>query len=61
MHCVRSIGCSSPQADEAARYDRLYRLYRAVYFALGSKDAAAVPLGHVLPELRAIRQECFRG
>ena len=49
-----------PQADEVARYDRLYRLYREVYFALGSKDAAPVALGHVLPELRTIRQECFK-
>jgi L-ribulokinase len=49
-----------PQADEAARYDRLYSLYRDLYFGLGSPDAKPVALGRVLPELRAIRQECFK-
>jgi L-ribulokinase len=50
-----------PQPEEVVRYDRLYKLYRAVYFGLGSLDAAPVALGHVLPELRAIRQELFQG
>ncbi len=49
-----------PQADEATRYDRLYSLYRDLYFGLGSPDAKPVALGRVLPELRAIRQECFK-
>jgi L-ribulokinase len=49
-----------PQADEAARYARLYSLYRDLYFGLGSPDAKPVALGRVLPELRAIRQECFK-
>ncbi|HKD60557.1 MAG TPA: ribulokinase [Terracidiphilus sp.] len=35
-------------------YDRLYTLYRDVYFALGQRHAPAVPLGRVLPELREI-------
>ncbi len=48
-----------PQSEEVARYDRLYSLYRDVYFGLGTPDAAPVALGRVLPELRAIRQECF--
>jgi len=48
-----------PQIEEVARYDRLYSLYRDVYFGLGSANAAPVALGRVLPELRAIRQECF--
>jgi L-ribulokinase len=34
-----------------ANYDRLYALYRKVYFALGSSSAAPVPLHDVLPEL----------
>ena len=49
-----------PQPAEVARYDRLYRLYRAVYFGLGTPDAADVALGHILPELRAIRAELFQ-
>jgi L-ribulokinase len=49
-----------PQPAEVTRYDRLYRLYRAVYFGLGTPDAAPVALGHILPELRAIRVELFQ-
>ena len=43
-----------PDARTTATYDRLFGLYRDVYFALGSRDAAGVPLGRVLPELREI-------
>jgi L-ribulokinase len=46
-----------PDAQAAAVYERLYRLYRDVYFALGSRDAAPVALGAVLPELRKIAAE----
>jgi len=46
-----------PDNESAARYDRLYELYRKVYFALGSRDAAATTLGDVLPELRSIAAE----
>jgi L-ribulokinase len=49
-----------PQAGEVTQYDRLYSLYRDLYFGLGTPDAKPVALGRVLPELRAIRQECFR-
>jgi L-ribulokinase len=47
----------APQAEAHAVYNRLYALYRAVYFALGSRDAAPVALGNVLPELRKIAAE----
>jgi L-ribulokinase len=43
-----------PDTAAAAIYERLYRLYRDVYFALGSRDAAPLALGSVLPELRRI-------
>jgi L-ribulokinase len=43
-----------PDAGETAVYERLYPLYRDLYFALGRKNADAVPLGRVLPELRKI-------
>ena len=49
----------TPQAAEVARYDRLYPLFRSAYFALGSPEAPAVPLGQILPDLRAIRKECL--
>ena len=48
-----------PEPVEAARYDRLYRLYRAAYFGLGSPDASPAALGHILPGLRVIRAEVF--
>jgi L-ribulokinase len=41
-----------PRARPA--YDRLYTLYRDVYFALGKREAQPVKLGQVLPELRRI-------
>jgi len=43
-----------PDAASAAAYEQLYQLYRSVYFALGTRDAAPVALGAVLPELRKI-------
>jgi L-ribulokinase len=43
-----------PEAESVAVYEKLYRLYRDVYFALGSRDAAPIALGEVLPELRKI-------
>ena len=43
-----------PDPKSAAVYEQLYPLYRDVYFALGTRDAAPVALGKVLPELRKI-------
>ena len=43
-----------PQAKAVAVYNELYPLYRKAYFALGQPDAAAGPLGRLLPELRRI-------
>jgi L-ribulokinase len=49
-----------PEAQSAAIYERLYRHYRDVYFALGTRDAAPVALGKVLPDLRRIAAEVMR-
>lgn len=46
-----------PNEKAAAVYERLYQLYRRVYFAFGTRVAEAVPLGDVLAELRAIAHE----
>jgi L-ribulokinase len=46
-----------PDQKSAAVYEQLYRYYRDVYFALGTRDAAPVALGKVLPELRKIAAE----
>ena len=49
-----------PDAQAAAVYERLYRHYRDVYFALGKRDAGAAALGAVLPELRKIAAEASK-
>jgi L-ribulokinase len=46
-----------PDRRSGEIYERLYTLYKDVYFALGQRHAAAVPLGRVLPELREIAAE----
>jgi L-ribulokinase len=43
-----------PDAKAAAVYEQLYKHYRDVYFALGSRDENPLALGRVLPELRKI-------
>jgi len=46
-----------PDPAAVAVYERLFGLYREVYFALGRENADAAPLGGVLPELRRIAAE----
>ena len=46
-----------PQPAHVERAETLYQLFRKAYFALGSADATAVPMGDVLPTLRRLRQE----
>ena len=46
-----------PQPEAVATYERLYPLYRKLYFGLGSKSSAPVAVGDVLPELRKIAAE----
>ena len=43
-----------PQPHAHVVYNRLFQLYRRLYFALGKRDAASVALGDILPELRNI-------
>lgn len=47
----------APQPEAVAIYQKIYPLYRDAYFALGQRNAAALPLGNVLPELRRIAME----
>ena len=49
-----------PNPAAAAVYERLYALYRKLYFGLGQRSAAPVALGDVLPELREIAAEALR-
>ncbi len=46
-----------PQPAEVERADKLFHLFRKVYFALGSPTAETAHLGDILPTLRRIRQE----
>ncbi len=48
---------NEPDAKAHATYNRLFALYRALYFGFGSKHAQPVSLGHVLPELKKIAAE----
>ena len=46
----------TPQTVAVERYERLYSLYRKAYFSLGSRTAAPVALGEILPELKKIAE-----
>ncbi len=46
-----------PQLQAHAVYEKLYPLYRKIYFGMGTASAAAVPLGDILPALRTIASE----
>ncbi|MGE5570521.1 MAG: ribulokinase [Rhodospirillales bacterium] len=43
-----------PDARESAVYEKLYPLYRKLYFGLGSPTSSPAAIGDVLPGLRAI-------
>ncbi|MCC6365659.1 MAG: ribulokinase [Bryobacterales bacterium] len=43
-----------PDPAEGAVYERLYALYRKLYFGMGRPGAGPVAIGEVLPELRRI-------
>ncbi len=47
----------APDPKATAIYERLYVLYRKVYFGLGTRTAEPTSLGDVLPELRKIASE----
>jgi L-ribulokinase len=57
--CLR-FKAYEPKPKALARYEKLYQLYRKVYFALGTRNAATAALGEVLPELRNIAEEARR-
>lgn len=46
-----------PQPAAVEVYNRLFRHYRELYFALGSRNAPMATIGDVLPELRKIAAE----
>jgi L-ribulokinase len=50
-----------PDPAAARTYDQLYSLYKRLYFGFGSKSAAAISVGDVLPVLRDVAAEARKG
>jgi L-ribulokinase len=50
-----------PDPAAAGVYQRLYTLYKKLYFGLGQAGAPPVALGDVLPELRRVASDANRG
>jgi L-ribulokinase len=50
-----------PDPVGVAVYERLFPLYRDLYFAMGEPESAPLALGRVLPELRSIAAEVRAG
>jgi L-ribulokinase len=50
-----------PDPRNVAVYERLYPLYRDLYFGMGIPDSAPLAMGHLLPEVRAIAAEVRSG
>jgi L-ribulokinase len=46
-----------PDTASVLVYQKLYPLFRKLYFALGQKNSAAVSVGEVLPILRRVAQQ----
>jgi L-ribulokinase len=46
-----------PEPVAVARYEELFKLYRAVYFAFGERGSTTAAMGDVLPGLRRIAAE----
>ncbi|MEP6765713.1 MAG: FGGY-family carbohydrate kinase, partial [Gemmatimonadaceae bacterium] len=44
----------NPQPDAVPTCERLYTMYRNLYFGLGNPNSDAIQVGNVLPELRTI-------
>ena len=44
----------TPDPSSVAIYERLYPLYKRLYYALGARQSSPVAIGDVLPELRKI-------
>lgn len=46
-----------PQNDSTKVYEKLYQMYKPLYFGFGQRSSSPVQLGEVLPELRRIAAE----
>jgi L-ribulokinase len=50
----------APDPREGAVYERLFPLYRKLYFAFGRPDSGPAAIGEVLPELRSVAADAHR-
>jgi L-ribulokinase len=50
-----------PDSKENGVYERLYRMYKPLYFAMGDPTSAPIATGRLLPELRKIAAEVRDG
>ncbi len=50
-----------PDARSRQVYDRLYSVFKMLYFSLGNPESPPVSVGSVLPELRRISADVLRG
>lgn len=51
----------SPDQEQSAVYDKLFPLYRELYFGMGQKDGPAVKIGNILPTLRQVAETARKG
>lgn len=51
----------NPEPAAVAVYERLYQLYRKLYFALGDPKSSAVGVGEILPALRELAAKARSG
>ena len=47
----------TPQAEAVETYERLFTLYRKLYFAMGKQGSDPASIGDVLPELRSLARQ----
>lgn len=47
----------TPDSSSVAVYEKLYSLYKRLYFGFGKRDASAIEAGDVLPELRLLAHQ----
>jgi L-ribulokinase len=50
----------APDPRDGAVYERLFPLYRKLYFAFGRPDSGPAAIGDVLPELRTVAADSHR-
>jgi L-ribulokinase len=47
----------TPEPKSVALYEKLFDMYRRLYFGFGTRSAEAISVGDILPELRLIAEQ----